>query len=87
MYATFTVPYKILRAVGATGLANAIPFRHGTHPFGLTGDLYDRFSAPVELRYTRPGAEALLRDAGLEVSRVANDRGWMLAAHRASRIA
>jgi SAM-dependent methyltransferase len=86
VYATFTVPHKILRAAGATGLANAIPFRHGTHPFGLTGDLYDRFSAPVELRYTRPGAEALLRDAGLEVSRVANDRGWMLAAHRASRI-
>ncbi len=82
VYVTCTLPYKLLRAAGATRLAEAIPFRHGTHPFGLTGDLYDRFSAPVELRYTRSGAEALLENAGLHVSRVANDRGWMLAAHR-----
>lgn len=82
VYATFTLPYKLFRSLGATKLAEAIPFRHGTHPFGLTGDLYDRFSAPVELRYTKTGAMALLRNAGLDVSRVANDRGWMLAAHR-----
>src|SRR5207302_4383401 len=70
VFAAFTLPYKLLRAAGAVRLAESIPFRHGTHPFGLTGDLYDRFSAPVELRFTRHGAEALLRNAGLEVSRV-----------------
>jgi SAM-dependent methyltransferase len=82
VYALFTTPYKLLRAAGAVRMAEAIPFRHGLHPFGLTGDLYDRFSAPVELRYTRRGAEALLKNAGLEVFKVANDRGWMLAAQR-----
>ena len=83
IYAAFTLPYRLLKAVGASRLAGAVPFRQGTHWFGLTGDLYDRLSAPVELRYTRRGAESLLRTAGFRVSNVANDRGWMLAASKA----
>jgi SAM-dependent methyltransferase len=86
IYAAFTLPYRLLRAIGASRLAGAVPFRQGTHWFGLTGDLYDRLSAPVELRYTRRGAEALLRTAGLDVARVANDRGWMLEATKAGRL-
>jgi len=44
----------------------------------LTGDLYDRFSAPVEYRYSREGSAAFMREAGLDVVRVGNDRGWMV---------
>ena len=33
--------------------AKRFPYRHNTHPFSLVGDLYDRFSAPIEYRYPR----------------------------------
>ena len=60
VFAAFTVPHLVLRQVPLTrGVAAAIPFRHGTGPFSLIGDLYDRFSAPVEFRYSRDGAAAL----------------------------
>jgi SAM-dependent methyltransferase len=77
------VPYRILKRVpAARGIARNIPFRHARHPFGLSGDLYDRLGAPIEFRYTRAGAAALLEDAGLHVTTVGNDRGWMVAARK-----
>ena len=77
------VPYRVLKRVpAARGIAESIPFRHARRPFGLSGDLYDRFGAPIEFRYTRAGAAALLEDAGLRVTAVGNDRGWMVAARK-----
>ena len=77
------VPYRLLKRVpGARGIADSIPFRHARRPFGLSGDLYDRFGAPIEFRYTRSRAAALLEDAGLRVTAVGNDRGWMVAARK-----
>lgn len=79
VYLTFTVPYLLLRRVPQlNGMANKIPFRHGKGPWRLTGDLFDRFSAPVEYRYSRESATAFLQSAGLTVVRTANDRGWIL---------
>ncbi len=60
--------------------AHRFPYRHGTHPWSLGPDLYDRLSAPIEKRYSRQGAAALARAAGLEVVRVAQQRGWMIYA-------
>jgi len=81
VYLTLTLPYRMLRRVpGLRGFAENIPYRHGTGPFAMTGDLFDRFSAPVEYRYSREGAIAFLRGAGLRPIRVGNDRGWMLLA-------
>ena len=54
-------------------------FRHGTGPFSLVGDLFDRLSAPVEFRYSRQQATALLATAGLEHVIIAPERGWMVA--------
>jgi SAM-dependent methyltransferase len=83
VYLMFAVPYKVLKRAGAArSLADAIPFRHARSPFGLAGDLFDRFGAPVEYRFTRAGAIALLDGAGLRVTAVGNDRGWMLAARK-----
>ena len=79
VYLTFTVPFLALRRVAPLrGLAGSIPFRHGKGPLRLTGDLFDRFSAPVEYRYSREGSVALMEAAGLSVVRVANDRGWIV---------
>jgi hypothetical protein len=82
VYLLFTVPHHVLRRVpGLAGFASSIPFRHGG-PLNLAGDLYDRFSAPIEYRYGRHTAAELLTDAGLTVTNVAYERGWMVAARR-----
>lgn len=78
VYTLFTVPHLALRNVpGLRGIAAALPYRHGRSPFGLAGDLYDRFSAPVELRFSGPGTADLLRDAGLVDVEIGYERGWV----------
>ena len=46
----------------------------------LIPDLYDRFAAPIEVRYTEAGARALVEQAQLHVQAVANVRGWVISA-------
>jgi SAM-dependent methyltransferase len=78
-----TVPHRVLRHVpGLKSFAASLPYRHGRGPFTLIGDLYDRFSAPVEHRYSRHTARNLMAGAGLTVTKVAYERGWMVAARR-----
>jgi ubiquinone/menaquinone biosynthesis C-methylase UbiE/uncharacterized protein YbaR (Trm112 family) len=80
VYVLFTVPAALGRRVHVLApLANSVPFRHGSGPFSLVGDLYDRFSAPVEFRYSRKSARAFFLDAGLERVTIADERGWMVA--------
>jgi len=62
--------------------AARFPYRHGTGPWSMSGDLYDRLSAPIETRYSRDGAAALATQAGLRVERVAQQRGWMVLARK-----
>jgi SAM-dependent methyltransferase len=42
----------------------------------LLPDLYDRFAAPIERRYSEAGARALIEQAGCVVQAVAYIRGW-----------
>jgi SAM-dependent methyltransferase len=78
VYTMFALPHRLLRHVpGLRPVAGALPFRHATGPFSLGGDLYDRFSAPVELRFSREGTARLLRDAGLVDVRTGYERGWV----------
>lgn len=79
----FTVPHKVLRLFpAARELAEGFPFRQGTGPLSLVGDLYDRFSAPIEKRYSQESAVALLREAGLERLHAERNRGWMVSGHK-----
>lgn len=79
IYTLFTIPFRILRHIPGLGsLAAGFPFRHATGPFSLVGDLYDRFSAPIEWRYSRSDAVALFQKVGLEAITTADDRGWMV---------
>ena len=81
VYVLFTIPFLVLRRIPALrALTGSLPFRHAQGPFRLAGDLYDRFSAPVEYRYSRAGAAELLQQAMLTVTHVAYERGWMVGA-------
>lgn len=80
VFTMFTLPAIVGRRFATLEpLAASLPFRHGTGPFSLVGDLYDRFSAPVEYRYSREGAAAFFARSGLERVKVAAERGWMVA--------
>lgn len=84
MYALFTIPAKVGRRIPAIApVTESLPFRHGTGPFSLVGDLFDRLSAPVEYRYSRTGSQRLFSEAGLRNVRVAFERGWMVAGMKA----
>lgn len=75
----FTVPSKVFRRIPALASIGAtFPYQHGTGPFSMVGDLYDRLSAPVEYRYTRSGTLEFFRRAGLQSLRIARDRGWIV---------
>lgn len=85
VYTLFTVPGKVGQRIPAlASVTGSLPFRHGTGPFSLVGDLFDRLSAPVEYRYSRTGSQRLFADAGLRDVRVAFERGWMVAGLKAN---
>ena len=76
VYVLCTLPSRRFR------WAARFPYRHGTDPWSMSGDLFDRLSAPIEKRYSRTTAAALARAAGLDVLRVAQRRGWMVHARK-----
>lgn len=77
----FTVPSKILKKLKSTKhLSEKIPFNFGTHPFSLAGDLYDRFSAPIEHRFNKCGVFALFTESGfrdVRATKLKNTAGWV----------
>lgn len=82
-YLLFTVPAMLLGRFHSTRrLAESLPFRHGRGPLSLVGDLYDRFSAPIERRYSRAQAAALVAGAGLGEVRLVARRGWVIAGRK-----
>ena len=48
----------------------------------LIPDLYDRFAAPVEQRYSAQGTRQLAEQAGLKVRQLAQMRGWAVWAEK-----
>ena len=73
-------PYRALRDFPPSRrFAEALPLKaYADYPFGvLVNDQFDRFSAPIERRFTRPEVEALLADAGLSDVNVRPNHGWV----------
>lgn len=58
--------------------ANRFPYPATQNPTmkSLIPDLYDRFAAPIEQRYSEAGARALVEQAGCVVRASAYIRGW-----------
>ena len=61
-------------------IAENTPFNFGTGPFSLRGDIYDRFGAPVEYRFSRQAVLDMFGECGFSnarVTRLYNTAGWV----------
>jgi SAM-dependent methyltransferase/glycosyltransferase involved in cell wall biosynthesis/uncharacterized protein YbaR (Trm112 family) len=79
-FALFVLPYRVLRALPPTrAFAESMPLRqYSGYPFGVcVNDQFDRFSAPIENRYTRDEVLGWLERAGLEGAAVYANWGWL----------
>jgi len=73
-------PYRFARAQPCLArLAACLPLKtYADYPFGvLLNDQFDRFSAPLEQRYTRAQVHGMLTRLGLEDIKVLPNHGWL----------
>lgn len=80
---TFVLPYSILSKLRPTrSIAESLPLKqYAAYPFGvLLNDQFDRFSAPIENRYSRGEVQELLKEAGLRDVSVLPYSGWVASA-------
>lgn len=86
VFILFTLPAKILKHFRATqGLAGKMPFNFGTGIFSLRGDLYDRFSAPIEYRFSKQGLYDMFAECGfskVRITRLKDTAGWVAWAYK-----
>ncbi len=76
----FVWPYKVMRQVAPLkGLAEELPMKqYASFPFRVcVNDQLDRFSAPIENRYTKSDVWKWLERAGLHSPQVAKAYGWV----------
>ena len=81
VFIIFTLPAKVMMAFKPTRhIGENMPFNFGTGPFSLRGDIYDRFGAPVEYRFSRQSILALFGECGfsrVRITRLHNTAGWV----------
>lgn len=86
IFTLFTVPAKILGKFEATAvIAKNMPFNFGTTPFSLKDDLYDRFGAPIERRYSRKQVYDMFTRHGflnVRITRLKDTAGWVAWGHK-----
>jgi len=83
----FVWPYRLLKGIpGLRGLAEKLPMKqYAAFPFRVcVNDQLDRFSAPIENRYTRKEVEEWLRRGNLQDSQVAASYGWVATGRKPS---
>lgn len=76
----FVWPYRVMRQVGPLqSLAEELPMKqYASFPFRVcVNDQLDRFSAPIENRYTRKDVNEWLTRAGLKSPQVSKNYGWV----------
>jgi SAM-dependent methyltransferase len=80
LFGGVVLPYRFLRRRPRLGrLAGAFPLKtYADYPFMVcVNDQFDRFSAPLENRYTADEVRAMLERAGLEDVQVIANHGWI----------
>lgn len=86
VYFLFGLPAAMLRRTTRGGqIAERLPFNFVASPTGAVGDLYDRFSAPIEHRHSRREIDQWFRSAGLEdilITSMPDARGWVATGRR-----
>jgi SAM-dependent methyltransferase len=79
LYGGIILPYRVLLALGFTAPTRWPLFVYTKYPFTiLYNDQFDRFSAPLEKRYSEAEARALLESAGLRDVRTRAMFGWLV---------
>src|SRR6185295_17048420 len=75
----FVWPYRMMKQVGLKSLAEDLPMKqYASFPFRVcVNDQLDRFSAPIENRYTRQDVADWLNRAQLEKTKVNAAYGWI----------
>jgi SAM-dependent methyltransferase len=78
VFAGFVWPYQLLAAAGLHGIAERMPMKqYARYPFRVcVNDQFDRFSAPIEARFTREEVEGWMGRAGLEEIVISPNFGW-----------
>jgi ubiquinone/menaquinone biosynthesis C-methylase UbiE len=90
VYCVFVLPYGFMRGIPKLHrIADAFPLKtYADYPFGVcVNDQFDRFSAPIETRYTRAEVEAMMAGAGLEEIEVRPHHGWIAEGTRPAAVA
>src|SRR5262249_46638423 len=83
LFAGVITPYRMLARIGVPISPNAPLFVYTQYPFRiLYNDQFDRFSAPLEKRYTKTEARAIAAAAGLRDIRVQPRFGWLVDGYR-----
>jgi SAM-dependent methyltransferase len=80
LWTGIVLPYRTLRRWRLTrSIADALPLKtYADYPLGvLVNDTFDRFSAPIEYRFTGEEVRAILSRAGLEEVAVVPNHGWI----------
>lgn len=82
VFILFTFPALALkRFKRAQHLAKNIPFNFGTSIFSLRDDLYDRFRAPIEFRFSSKGVYKLFNECGfgrINITSLKDSAGWVV---------
>ena len=79
LFALVIFPYRILLRLGLDVPPGSPLFVYTKYPFRvLYNDQFDRFSAPIEKRYTAAQARRLLESAGLIDLRLIERFGWIV---------
>jgi ubiquinone/menaquinone biosynthesis C-methylase UbiE len=77
----FSTPARIFNRCKYTKkFAEKIPFNFGTSLFSLTGDLYDRFGAPIEHRFSRKEIKDMFGGCNLpeaNITKLKATAGWV----------
>jgi SAM-dependent methyltransferase len=84
LFAIFVLPYRISRRASLEQVASGFPLKaYADYPFKVcVNDQFDRFSAPLEWRFTADEVERMLLDAGfIDVVVLANN-GWIGSGRR-----
>ncbi len=82
----FVWPCRLLHRFSSTRrIAEKIPMKqYAQYPFRVcVNDQFDRFSAPIENRYSKPEVEAWFKRAGLEAIEVRPHFGWVARGRKA----
>jgi len=81
VFILFSVPARVFGLFKATKkISDNVPFNFAGGPFSLTGDLYDRFGAPIEHRYSLQEVRSIFEKSkfyDIEVTKISDTAGWV----------